>query len=155
MNLQSLGQAIIGYGAPLLGEVIAGKSGGAIGTIVANTFGGSTPVEVLANMYKDNDADMKLIEIESANKVELQKLLINSALQNTIDAREKNLEQKSVFPQIISFIIILSFMCCIYWIALYPQDKSDHDILNLLLGVIGSAFAAVVNYWLGSSMRNN
>ena len=155
MNLQSLGQAIIGYGAPLLGEVIAGKSGNAIGTIVANTFGGSTPVEVLENMREDPSADLKLLEIESNNKVELQKLLINSALQNTLDARKNNIEQKTIFPQIVSMFILLSFMFCIYWIALYPQDKSDHDILNLLLGVIGSAFAAVVNYWLGSSMRNN
>lgn len=169
MNLAELGKTIIQYGAPLLGTAIAGPAGTAIGQIVAHEFGGSInePEKLIDKITNDPTASVKLAEIQSNTKIEIQKLIITAeenelkyetqqiglSDQNTADARASNLKSNSIYPQFLSTIIILGFYICIYWIAAFSQDKADHDVLYMLLGVMGTAFGAVVNYWLGNSFE--
>lgn len=171
MNLADLGKMIISYGAPLLGTLIAGVPGNAIGQIVASAFGGdiNDPDGLAKKIARDPDAKAKLEEIQSTQKVELQKLLVLSeqnrlqsenermriAFENTQDARKQNVAYRTIYPQILSTTVVAGFFACIYWIAAYTQDAADRDILYLLTGILGTAFGAVVNYWLGSSVDKN
>ena len=157
MDLKSLGKTIIGLGAPLLGSVIAGPAGTIIGQVVADMFGGdiNDPDDILKRIRNDPESAIKLRQIQADEAVNLQRfafLQAELAVKNTVDARANNVASKTVFPEVISVMILIGFFGCVYWIAVYPQENFDKDILNILLGVIGSAFAAVVNYWLGSSM---
>lgn len=160
MNMTDLGKAISQYGAPLLGTVIGGPAGGMIGQLVAHAFNGdlNDTEKLIQSIASDPEADIKLAQIESTYKLEIQRLLISSETErmkqvneNTADARKMNQQHNSNYPQILSSVVILSFMICIYWVVQYKQDKSDHDILYMLLGVMGSAFNGVINFWLGSS----
>lgn len=161
MNLSDLGKEIAKYGAPLLGSVIGGPAGAAIGQIVAAKFGGdiNDPQDLLKRLQADPESNLKLCEIQAIQSVDLQRLAVQQAENelklsnaNTADARATNLASNTVFPQILSALIVAGFFACIYWIAAFEQDKSDHDVLYMLLGIIGTSFGAVVNYWLGSSM---
>jgi len=172
MNFTELAQTITKLGAPLLGTVLGGPAGGAIGSLIANQFGGSVDnqesIAALAlKITGDPNAQVKLAEIEATNKVELQKLLIQSESNrmqneiskisldntNTANARESNIKRETYYPEILSSVITLGFIICIYWIIAFKQDEADHDVLYLLMGVIGTAFNQVVNYWLGSSSQ--
>jgi hypothetical protein len=64
--------------APMLGAVLPIPGGAAIGQLIASTFGGDSnnPDELTRLIQADPDAALKLKEIESNNKVALEKLLI-------------------------------------------------------------------------------
>ena len=171
MNLTALAKTVISKGAPLIGAVLGTPAGAVIGQIVASAFGSTSdlnnPDDIINAINLDPDAKVKLLQIESDQKIELQKLLLQNQqmenqnvidtlkanIQNTEDAREYNNKHSSslYFSMVISFLVTVSFYACIYWVAAYPQDSSDHDVLYMLFGVAGTSFGAVVNYWLGSS----
>lgn len=171
MSLADLGKTIVKFGSPILGAVVGGPAGASIGQLVANAFGGDldNTDQLIQKMILDPDTKIKLSEIQSNEKIELQKLLVAGERQrlenenrrielindNTKDAREENGKQQTYYPQFLSTLIVMGFFASIYWIAAYTQQKADHDVLYLLLGVIGTSFSGVVNYWLGSSAEKN
>lgn len=158
MSLMDVAKTVASY-APFLGSVLAGQFGETIGQVVAEKFGGDihAPEELLKKIKADPESYIKLREIEAQESANLQRLAFLQAelnFKNTDSARQANIKSDSSFPQILSLGVIVGFFSCLYWVAAFPQDGSDKDILNILLGVVGSAFAAVVNYWLGSSMMD-
>lgn len=179
MDFTTLAKAITKLGAPLLGTVLGGPAGGAIGNLIASKFDeeGITNDESIGKLASkimgDPEASIKLAEIESSHKIELQRLLLQGEQQklqaeiaqttldidNTKNAREMNVKKESYFPEALSVLIALGFILTIYWIVAYTQDASDKDVLYTLVGVIGTAFTQMVSYWLGSSSpkvnRNN
>jgi len=160
MNLSELGKLVVSYGAPLLGAVVAGPSGAGLGKVIANEFGGSIAddislTDLVNKLNKNPDTRAKLEQIESDHKLELQKIIIQESTKNTVDARRFTEATKTIFPQILSAIIVFGFFVCIYWIAAFKQDADDHEALYLLFGVVGTSFAHVVNFWLGSSFNQS
>lgn len=160
MTLTELGKTIANLGAPLLGGLVGGAPGAAVGQLITDAFGGdiNDPAGLMMRINANTEAAQKLQAIESDHKFELQKLALVQETQNielsnknTADARDQNVKNHTIYPQLVSTIIVIGFFGCIYWVAAYKQDASDHDVLYMLLGVIGSSFGAVVNYWLGSS----
>lgn len=51
----------------------------------------------------------------------------------------------------LSFIITLGFFVVIAAIILTTQDKTDHDMLYMLIGVLSTTVNQVYNFWFGSS----
>jgi hypothetical protein len=167
MDLKSLGQTVVKFGAPLLGTAIGGPAGAAIGQIIAAEFGGdiNEPEDLIKKISQDPNAAAKCFEIQSNNKVELQRIAmqmaendlryetekLNIAAQDTANARASNAQTKSNMPEIISFIILIGFFACIWVIVAYKQDSEDHDVLYMMFGSVSAAFGAVIQYWLGSS----
>lgn len=164
MNLAALAKTAVKNGAPLIGAVLGTPAGVAIGQLVAKAFGSDesdySTTDLINKINLDPDAKIKLAEIESNYKIELEKIILQntfnqmkSANENTANARENNNKhvENIYFSMFISFLVIASFYVCIYWIAIYPQDAGDHDVLYMLFGIAGTAFGAVINYWLGSS----
>ncbi len=41
--------------------------------------------------------------------------------------------------------ISISFIVLIFCILLIKQDPNDHDVLNILTGILGTAFVKVIN----------
>lgn len=160
MNFLELAKTIAAKGAPLLGSVIAGAPGEYVGELVAKAFGGdiNDPKTLMTAINADPDASTKLAQIEANEKVELERILvegktkeIQSDVENTANARDFNVKTHSYFPQFLSTLIVTGFFLCIYWIAFFKQESQDHDIMYMMLGIIGTSFGAVVNFWLGSS----
>lgn len=166
-NLKDLGKTVAKYGAPLLGTVIGGPAGAAIGQIIASEFGGNVddPNDLMQKIIADPNAAVKLAEIQSNCKIQLQQIAMQNA-QNELaaqtaqiesdrldraDARKSNVATQTIMPQAISITVIFGFFACFYIIAQFNQQATDHDILYLLIGAIVSAFTGVWNYWLGSS----
>lgn len=65
----------VGAAAPLLGTLLGGPAGGAVGTVVAAALGAqATPADVEAVLLSSSEAAAKLREVESTNRVELERL---------------------------------------------------------------------------------
>src|SRR3990167_10531062 len=75
MSLEALG-SLIAKSAPLLGGVLAGPAGAAIGSVIAAKFGGNLndTNDLINRIEGDPDAKIKLLEIQSNNEVELQRI---------------------------------------------------------------------------------
>jgi hypothetical protein len=70
-------------------------------------------------------------------------------IKNQMDARNLAVQNKSNVPSILSIIITLGFFSCLGYILL--NDAKPNDTLLVMLGSLATAWAAVVNYWFGSS----
>lgn len=166
MQLSEFGKTIAKY-APLLGAALPIPGGEFIGELIAHEFGGDTSNldDLATRISTDPNAQVKLAEIQANTKVQLQQLMVQntqnqlaaqtaqmvSDQQDRADARKNNSETQTVFPQMISTVIILGFFSCFYLVVVLPKDNAYHDLLNIMMGALASGFTGVWNYWLGSS----
>lgn len=70
-------------------------------------------------------------------------------VENQISARNLAIQNKSSIPSVLSIMITLGFFSCLGYILL--NDAKPNDTLLVMLGSLATAWAAVVNYWFGSS----
>lgn len=79
MDWSDLGRTVSGF-APLLGGLVGGPAGAAAGKLIASAFGGDAddPKQLEQLIKADPQAAVKLRELELNNKVELEKLTIES-----------------------------------------------------------------------------
>ena len=151
--------------SPLLGAVLPIPGGAAIGALIAHAFGGDSnnPDQLASLISNDSQAKVKLLEIETNCKVQLQQLMVQSA-QNELTAHTAEIESNrldradarknnsaSYMPSIITFIIIVGFFVCFYLILKTKADASLQQVLFMMLGTISTSFGGAVSYWLGSS----
>lgn len=168
MDWSEIGKSIIKLGAPLLGTVIAGPAGGAMGALIASTFGANPedPQDVINKMSGDPDAAIKLIQIQSDNKVELGKLAIQKlrieqdakelSFRDVKDARkqaanELELGKKDPMRNVMAFLVTITFVSMIGLFVFVKIDMSVKEILILLMGSLATQFADIVRFYFGSS----
>lgn len=170
MNLSDIGAFAAKY-APLLGEALSSPVGAvaAIGSVVASAFGGNTqdPQDLLKKMQGDPEAQAKLLAIENDYKIQCQQI-IQQGISQRLDyeksmyetevadrnsARQANNAngKRDIMPEILSILIVLGFYAAIFAVFQVHDDSVDKDILYMMLGILGSGFTAVLNYYLGSS----
>jgi hypothetical protein len=152
--------------APLLGAILPIPAGKEIGKIIAHEFGGdlANPDDLVSRILEDPQAHIKLIEIQSNTKVQLQQLLVQKS-QNELAAKTaqlvteqqdrseaRKLGQASRVPAIVTFIIITGFFFTFVALLLWPNHHPYEQVLYMMVGSISSAFGGAVSYWLGSSV---
>jgi ABC-type Mn2+/Zn2+ transport system permease subunit len=62
-----------------------------------------------------------------------------------------NLKRLGFMQSFIAIIILTGFFGCIYLVMKHDVNQSMRDALLILIGSLGAAFGAVVNYYFGSS----
>lgn len=131
MNWESLGNAVAKF-APLLGGAVAGPGGAVLGSMIASTFGAEPEPERIAQaIAADPEAAVKLREIESNRRVELERIAVQRAA-NELAADTARLEQinqtmreelrtdnwfKSSWRPLLGYFVALSFAGFIFAIA--------------------------------------
>ena len=142
---------------PMIGAALGGPLGGAAASFVAAKLGMNTSdvkavSEVLlgGKMTPDQIAQVKLAEIDfqkflETNKIDIAKL----DAANVADARAMQRETKSYFPATLSMIVMAGFFGILLSMMFARIDPSEP--LLIMLGALGAAFGAVVNFWLGSN----
>jgi len=143
--------------APLLGTALAGPLGGAAASFIADKLGiESKTVEAVnevlnsGKLSPDQLSQIKLAELDfkkflEQNKIDLAKLDVD----NTKSARDMQTATKATTPAILTYLITLGFFGILAGLLLYEVRPSEP--LLIMLGALGAAFGAAVNFWLGSS----
>lgn len=165
MDWKDIKDAVAQY-APLAGTLIAGPAGAAVGAIISSTLGvPNTPDEVATALKTNPDAAVKLKEIESTRQVELQKLVVQaegarlaaqvasmqSAVDNTKDARRMQIEMRSMVPAALAFVITGGFFGILALMLTGVWSPHDNNALLILLGSLGTSWGSVCQYYYGSS----
>lgn len=148
--------------APMIGTALGGPLGGIAAEMLASKIGiPEKTVEAVKEAVSgqkltgDQLAGIKAAEIEfqkflETNKIDLAKLDV----QNTQGARDMFSATRSNTPSILSFVVTFGFFAILLTMILQPEQKASEPLL-ILLGALGAAFGAVVNFWLGSSHGSN
>jgi len=143
--------------APLLGTALGGPLGGAAAAFIADKLGldardVKSVSEVLTGnkMTPDQITQIKLAEIDfekfcKTNAIDTARL----AFEDTKDARDMQKVTRSYFPATLSAGIVSGFFGIL--ITMLVWEYSPTEPLLIMLGALGAAFGAVVNFWLGSS----
>lgn len=142
---------------PVLGAAMGGPLGGAAASFIASKLGldGATIESVndvlnSGKMTPEQIAALKLAEIDfkkflEEHKIDLEKL----NLENTKSARDMQAVTHSTTPTVLSYLITSGFfgiLCFMMSDAYVPNEP-----LLVMLGSLGTAWVACINFWFGSS----
>ena len=143
--------------APTLASAILGPLGGVAVSALGKIFGiaDATTAEV-AKVFQDGKltpeqlSAIKALEMKyQAEEKERGFRYAELEYKSTVDARDMQKVTKSYFPATLSTFVTVGFFSIL--ITMLVWDYKPTEPLLVMLGALGAAFAAVVNFWLGSS----
>jgi hypothetical protein len=157
-------KALIGTVAPWIGTALGGPLGGAAVGAVADALGlsdkteasikaalsGVTPEQMLALKNADQAFSAKMQELGYANVEKLAAL----AVDNTKDARAMQVSTRSRIPAVLAVIITCGFFGILIGMLRGDLTATDNQALLIMLGALGAAWGAVVNFFFGSTAES-
>lgn len=147
--------------APLLGAALGGPVGavaGAAGALLGSALGVSPEPAAVATVLNDPRTLTALREIELRERERLlawQAEQLRAELDNTRDARAREVALARAghggawVTGMVALVVVAGFFGMLRMVLEQPT-VSEPGLL--LLGSLGTAFGAVVNYYLGSSL---
>jgi hypothetical protein len=143
--------------APTLASAILGPLGGVAVAGLGKIFGidGATTSDV-AKVFQEGKltpeqlSAIKALELKyQAEEKERGFRYSELEYKNTADARDMQKQTRSYFPATLSTFVTVGFFGILITMLVYEYKPTEP--LLIMLGALGAAFGAVVNFWLGSS----
>jgi hypothetical protein len=143
---------------PLIGTALGGPLGGAAAAFLADKLGlPSNTVEAVTEVLNSGKltpeqiTSIKLAEMDfkkflEDNKIKLEELEV----KNIDSARSLKEKTGSYFPEFLSSVVVVGFLGILSWM-MHDPSTIDSQPLLIMLGSLGAAFGAVINFWLGSN----
>lgn len=147
--------------APWLATAMTGPLGGMAITAAADALGLTDKTEAglkLALSGATADDMLKLKQADQAFSVQMEGLGFDNmekmaALANAdLDsARNREIQVKDRTPKILAYLITAGFFGMLAAMLFKIIPNENRDILNIMLGALGSTFGAVTSYYYGST----
>jgi len=158
VNLSDNFKQIISTVAPLLGTALGGPLGGVAGTFLANALGlpasdpkaieaklaNADPQTLLALKKADQDFQAHMAELG----VDADKLVYD----DKASARARELGVKDHTPSVLAYAVTFGFFGVLGFMLGIGKPKEGGDALLVMLGSLGTAWAAIIAYYFGSSL---
>lgn len=144
--------------APFLGNMIGGPFGAAAATALSNFFFGKDDAseeeiqKALTAASPDKLVELK--KIDADYKTRMAELGIDEQKVSADDrdsARRREKALKDNLPSILALLITFGFFGVLLYIMVYGTNESSHDVVNLLIGSLGTAWISIISYYFGSS----
>lgn len=153
--------SIIKTVAPWIGTALGGPLGGMAVEAAANALGlsdktvdavkqaisGATPEQMLALKKADQDFQLQMQALGFKQITDLESI----AAADRKDARDMQKVTRSVMPAVLSVIVTAGFLGLLTGMMLGVLHVSDSQALLLMLGALGAAFGAVMQFWFGTT----
>ena len=148
----------LGKLAPTVASALGGPLAGVAVSAIGELFGISEPTQDKIKVAIENGSltgeqisglrqfELKLKSEEAERGFKYAEL----EYKNTDSARQMKVATGSVFPEVLSALITLGFFGILAWM-MYKPSAIDSQPLLIMLGSLGAAFGAVINFWLGSN----
>lgn len=171
MSLEALGN-IVAKVAPLLGGALAGPAGAAIGSIVAAKFGGNinNPHDLITRIEADPEAHLKLLEIQSNNEVELQRIYMVMAenqlkydylnKENEYKDRDSARQKEAALaqagkrdntPALLAYILTLGVFASLYYLFTHEVPNDNKELIVSIISALATVWIGAMAYYHGSS----
>ncbi len=155
---------IVSTVAPWIGTALGGPLGGMAVEAAANALGlsektvdavktaiaGATPEQMLALKQADQAFALQMQKLGYENIEKLAAL----AVENTKDARNMQIVTRSPVPAVLAVLITVGFFGILIGMMAGWLKTADNQALLIMLGALGAAWGAVVNYYFGSSAES-
>jgi hypothetical protein len=143
--------------APTLASALLGPLGGVAVASIGKIFGiDSATTESISKVFEtgkltpEQISAIKALELKyQAEEAERGFRYVELEYKNTADARDMQKQTKSYFPATLSLGITMGFFSILVTMLVWEYKPTEP--LLIMLGALGAAFGAVVNFWLGSS----
>jgi hypothetical protein len=171
MSLEALG-SLIAKSAPLLGGVLAGPAGAAIGSVIAAKFGGNVndTSDLINRIEGDPDAKIKLLEMQSNNEVELQRihmvmaenelkyayLEIENENKDRDSARQREAAlaqagQRDTTPAVLAYLLTTGVFIALYYLFTQAVPTDNKELIVSIVSALTTVWVAAMAYYHGSS----
>jgi hypothetical protein len=160
MDWKDVGHAVTKV-APVLGAVLSGPIGAvatSAGALAASFLGTEPEPKALMHALEDPETMLRLKELEDRHRARLlewQARQLELEVENTKSARRREIELAKTgsaaawVTGVVALVVIVGFFGMLHQVL--SRDMVNEPAL-ILLGSLGTAFGAVVNYYLGSSL---
>ena len=157
-------KALVKSIAPSIGTALGGPLGGMAGLALTKALGisddGHKDEAALAAAVQGASPD-QLLSLKKADQefaVQMQKLGFENvealeaiAAGDRASARDREIKTGDWTPKVLGLIITAGFFGLLYYLLRHEPPAGSRDILNIMLGSLGSAWIGVVTYYFGSS----
>jgi len=154
---------IIGTVAPWIGTALGGPIGGAatrelckaIGLTkddpsqdeISQAIANATPDQLLALKKADQDFAVQMQTLGFKNVADLEKI----AADDRASARDREIKTGDWTPRALAIAVTLGFFGVLVFLMKYDIPATEQNVLNVMLGSLGTAWIAIVTYYFGSS----
>jgi hypothetical protein len=141
----ALGSPLVGLAGAALGRAL-GTSDNEDATLQA-AISGAGPDQLLAIQKAEQEFKIQMTNLGFKNTIDLEKL----ASEDRSSARNREIAIKDKMPMILGIAVALGFFGLLFYMMKYEVPSSNKDLLNIMLGMLGTSFVAVITYYFGSS----
>ena len=157
-------KALVKSIAPSIGTALGGPLGGIAGLALTKALGlsedsakdegslaaaiqGASPDQLLALKKADQDFAVQMQKLGFENVEALEAI----AAGDRANARDREIKTQDWTPKVLGIAITLGFFGLLGFLLWKSPPDGSRDILNIMLGSLGSAWIGVVSYYFGSS----
>lgn len=159
----------IGGSAPLLAGLIGGPGGlgaSAAAAIISHALG--TPGDpAFVEAALDAPGALEKIRLaESANSLQLQQLVVTAAqarlahetdmarLRTSHHAKTSAMgtANRDWVPKVLAMTVTVGFFGILMLMALQPLPTPNRDLVNVIVGALGTAWISIIGYYFGTSV---
>lgn len=151
-------KSLLGTIAPVLGTAIGGPFGALAGVAIKTALGlGDDADEAAMAKALEKATPEQLLAIQESEqrfKLDMEKLgvdvlKIDADDRNSARLRETNV--KDHIPAALAVIVTVGFFGLLAWLMVKAPPVESKEVLNIMLGALGAAWASIVAYYFGSS----
>jgi hypothetical protein len=151
--------------APMLGAALGGPLGAAAGQLVGDAFGikDATPESIQAAIQTGTLGPDQIVQLKKAEQdfqLRMQEMgfkdaeaLAELAFKDRDSARNREIQVKDRTPAIGFYGITLGFFGILAWMLHKSPPPESKDVLNIMLGSLGTAWITAVAYYYGASLH--
>lgn len=109
---------------------------------------GSMPPEVVAKLKEQEQAfALKMRELGYRELIDLETI----AAGDRASARQREIQTNDWMPKALGLIVTFGFFGILIFLLIHGVPVIGGDVLLVMLGALGSAWGAIINYYFGSS----
>jgi hypothetical protein len=137
----------------MLGGPVAGLAYELLGKAMGTTAEDAQKIVASGNMTGEQLAAIKVAELEAkAKEQEFGFKFAELEIRDRESARQMQIANKSLTPEILSWLIVFATIMLEGWIVTQGVPTGAEDIIvGRVLGTLDTAFITVLAFWLGTS----
>ena len=138
--------ALVGLAAKQVGDVLGAKINPDLGAITA-AVAGATPDQIAKLREQDQQFQLQVQAMGFKNAEELEKI----AAEDRASARGREIAIKDKVPAWLALGVTGGFFTLLFLMVFRPMPIANADLLNVMLGALGTAWISIIAYYFGSS----
>lgn len=155
MNFGQTAKSILATVAPLIGTALGGPFGGLAGSLLSKALGTSDPKAMeTAITSTDPDILLKLKQADTDFQTQMKTLEISEeklSFDDRANARAMEVSTRDSTPKYLAYLITIGFFGTLAYLIIYGKPQTGGDVMLVMVGSLGTAWASIVSYYFGSS----